>query len=214
VFVLSPALAADWGSLAVGQSHSDDTIAIGKYTLKLPPGNWVTVGKTEARQGSQTGSSGSPAQLTALFARADAGQISALLAVRTPASTFVGISRWNDDPCKFVDRAVVTDTMKQTFAMPECFAVAPFGAEAFTSAREGAGAQFAQWMVSSQNKLPEKLWRVFYTKYWGGDFIHVNLYLPATGDHAAAEKWGRQAAAAVQPMVMRDASQAALPPLP
>lgn len=105
--------------------------------------------------------------------------------------------------------------MKQTFAMPECFAVVNFDAKPFTSTSTGVLAGIGQWLKDTRVEFPEKLLRVYYTKYHGGDFLHANLYLPVEAQSVpAAETWGRGVAAEIGKMVMRDIRQASIPPLP
>jgi len=82
------------------------------------------------------------------------------------------------------------------------------------SAQTGLFAEAAKWISGASLKLPDKLWRILYTKHQGGDFLHVNLFLPGSDDHGKAKVWGRAATASLQPMVTRNTSQAALPPLP
>lgn len=205
--------AADYDNLVIGAPVTD--INIGQFSIKLPEGKWTVAAKLEARAGSQGGSSGTPSQLWVSFARVDASAITGLLTIRTPASTFIGVSRWNDDPCRGVENALAFDTMKQTFAMPECFTVTRYGAENITRATSGYSAELARWLKESGVTIPDKMWRVYYSKYRGGDFLHLYAYLPiASESHAAAEAWGRAAAAALQSMVIRDSARAVLPPLP
>jgi hypothetical protein len=214
---LAQAAAADWDSLVVGQPLADSELRIGQFKLKLPEGPWVTAAKFEARVGSQTGSSGSPVQLSATFARVENAIVTALFTVRTPAATFIGIRSWMDDPCRGVEgKVLVVDTMKQTFSMPECFTVMKYDSAQMTNATQGYNGQIASWMKQANAALPPKVWRVYYSKYYGGDFIHTFAYFPAAEGqtHAAAESWGRQAAAAIQAMVTRNAPLAALPPIP
>lgn len=66
--------------------------------------------------------------------------------------------------------------------------------------------------MSFDDKL---IFRIYYTKYWGGDFIHANMYLPGTAENfARAEVWGRGVAQAFQRMVSKDSPAAVIPPLP
>lgn len=137
------------------------------------------------------------------------------LIFRTPASTFQGVSRWNDDPCNSITTALVKDTMRQTFAMPECFAVQKFPVDSFTTGTSGAFGDIAKWLNASQLKMPADILQVYYTKYWGGDFVHANMYLPGTAENfARAEVWGRGVAQAFQRMVSKDSPAAVIPPLP
>ena len=183
--------------------------------MKLPDGPWTVVAKREVRAGSQAGSSGSPAQLWLVLVRIDAGALTALLQFRTPANTFIGVSRWNDEPCKGVVDPLVIDTMKQTFAMPECFTVTKHNPQQFTTASPGVAGDVAKWL--GENKIPqlERAHRVYYAKYYRGDFFHATAILPQVGDgHAASEAWGRQVAAQLQAMVLGEKRQAELPTLP
>jgi hypothetical protein len=105
--------------------------------------------------------------------------------------------------------------MQQTFAMPECFAIAPMNASFFTSSTAGATEQIAKWLKSTGIQLAPKLLRVYYTKYYGGDFLHANMYFPVDAlTVPAAEAWGRNVAASMQKMVTRDSSEAVFPALP
>ncbi|MES2940988.1 MAG: hypothetical protein V4864_25135 [Pseudomonadota bacterium] len=210
----TPAFAADWNSLVVGQPVADGTLGIGQFSVKLPEGQWTVAAKLEQRLGSQGGATSSPAQLSATVARVKDGAVTGMLTIRTPATTFVGVRSWNDDPCRGAS-ALVVDTMQQTVFMPECFTVIRYKPEGITEATQGYNGQIASWLKQAGVAFPSKAWRVYYAKYAGGDFVHVYAYVPAdTESHAAFEAWGRQAAAALQAMVTRGTSQAVLPPLP
>lgn len=207
--------ATDFSSLSNGQKLADNRVNIGQYNFTFPEGAWTVVAKQEARAGSQAGSSATPTQLSVAVARVEADKVLAIFILRTPASSFQAVSRWNDDPCKDVGNALVKDTMKQTFSMPECFAITPFDAKPFISSTTGTFEQIGKWLKATQSQLPEKLLRVYYTKYYGGDFLHANLYLPADAQTVpAAEAWGRGVAAAIQKMVTRDSREAAFTTLP
>lgn len=208
------ASATDFSSLTMGGKLVDNKVSIGRYNVALPEGEWTVVGKLEARAGSQAGGA-VPTQLSAAVARIEAERVLALFILRTPASSFQGISRWNDDPCKGIPDTLVKDTMKQTFAMPECFAMVPFDASLFKSASSGVFEQIANWLQSTNRQLPPKLLRVYYTKYYGGDFVHANLYFPFDAQPLpVVEAWGRSVAAAMQKMVTRDSPEAVFPKLP
>jgi hypothetical protein len=212
---LSIAHAADFSALVTGQPVPDNIVKIGRFQLQLPAGTWTVAAISEMRSGSQSGSSGSPTQLSITVAQVNSDKARALLIFRTPASSFIGVNRWNDDPCGAITDALVKDTMKQTFAMPECFAVLPFSPGSITSATSGAFSDITKWMKATKVSLPESLLRVYYTKYRGGDFIHANMYLAGTREtHAAAEAWGREVAAAIAKMVTGDSPMAILPTLP
>ena len=212
---VSLASATDFASLIPGQALKDNKVDLGQFSVRLPDGDWTVVAKLEARAGSQGGSSAVPTQLSAVLARVQTNKISAVFILRTPASTFVGVSRWNDEPCKDIPRLIVKDTMKQTFSMPECFAVADFDAQNFLTAPTGLLASIGQWVRDGKLELPERLLRVYYTKYNGGDFLHANLYLPADSlSTQVAEAWGRGVAASIQKMVMRESREATIHRVP
>jgi hypothetical protein len=208
--------ATDFSGLSIGQKLVDNKVAIGQYSFTLPAGAWTVVARLEARAGSQAGGGAvTPTQLSVALARLEADKVLALFILRTPAETFQAVRSWTDDPCKGISNALVKDTMKQTFAMPECFAIAPFEASLFTSATTGAGEQIAKWLQTTHSQLAPKLLRVYYTKYHGGNFLHANLYFPSDAVSVpAAETWGRGVAAAMQKMVTRDSQEAVFPALP
>jgi hypothetical protein len=209
------ASATDFSGLSIGQKVGDSKINIGQFNFTLPNGEWTVVAKLEARAGSQSGNSASPTQLSVAVARVEADKVLALFILRTPASTFMIRSRWADDPCGSITAFLVKDTMKQTFNMPECFAIVPVDASLFTSATSGMGEQIAKWLQATQSKLSPKLLRVFYAKYHGGDFLHANMYFPVDSlSVPAAEAWGRGVAAAMQKVVTRDSQEAVFPALP
>jgi hypothetical protein len=206
---------ADFAALTLGQMVPDNAINIGQFQLQLPEGKWTVVSTFEARAGSQRGGSAVPTQLTVAVARVDGAKISGLFIFRTPASTFVGVSRWNDDPCGSITDALVKDTMDQNWRMPECFAITTMPPATIASWQTGAGAGVARWLKDSQLSLPEDLLRVYYSKYHGGDFLHANMYLPGSSNNfSAAEVWGRGVAQAIKKMVNRDSPSAAIPALP
>lgn len=209
------ASATDFSGLSIGQKVGDSKINIGQFNLTLPEGVWTVVAKLEARAGSQSGNSASPTQLSVAVARVEANKVLALFILRTPASSFMIGSRWADDPCGSISDSLVKDTMKQTFNMPECFAIVPFDASLFTSATTGMGEQITKWLQATQNKLSPKLLRVYYAKYHGGDFLHANMYFPIDSlSVPAAEAWGRGVASAIQKVVTRDSQDAIFPALP
>src|SRR6185369_1710734 len=207
--------AADFSALVVGQPISDNTVKIGQFQLQLPAGQWTVVSAMALRAGNQNGGSAVPTQLSISVARVESAKVTGLLIFRAPASSFLGVSRWNDDPCSEIKETLVKDTMKQNFRMPECFAVVKFPPSTITSATDGPMANIAQWLKDSKTNLPENLLRVYYSKYNGGDFIHANMFLPGSAEnYSAAETWGRGVAQAIQKMVVRDSSIAVLPALP
>lgn len=215
LFTALPAAATEFSALTVGQPLADGKVTLGNFTVKLPEGNWTVVAKVEARAGSQAGTSATPTQLTTALARVDDKKVRALFIFRTPASTFTNVSRWQDEPCKGFDDAIAKDTMKATFNMPECFAVTHFDPNTIRTATGGSFGQFKNWLKDNGAALPDKLLRVYYTKYQGGDFLHANLYLPADAQPVpAAEAWGRKVAAELQKVVTRDAAEGVLAALP
>lgn len=206
--------AADFSALTLGQAVPDNVIKFGQVQLQLPEGKWEVVSKIEARAGTVV-TGATPTQQTITVARTQGETVSALLIFRTPASTFQGITSWRDDPCSSFTNALVKDTMKQNFSMPECFAIQKFPVDSFTSSTTGTFGDVAKWLKASQIKMPADVLRVFYTKYWGGDFVVANMYLPGTAENfAPAEAWGRGVAQAFQRMVSRDSPVALIPPLP
>jgi hypothetical protein len=197
---------ADLKHLSVGQQLPGSMLSIGRFQLQLPEGPWALVSKSAIAAGSQSGSSATPVQLVAAIARVESGKATAILIFRTPANTFQSVNRWRDDPCGGIQKALVKDTMRQTFAMPECFAITTYSPAAFTSATTGAVGDVAAWLTSSRTVLPENILRVYYTKYHGGDFLHANMYLQGTPENLPkVEAWGRQAANSLQQMVNRGA---------
>lgn len=210
------ASAADFSALVVGQPVSDNTIKIGQFQLQLPAGSWTVLSAVSARQGNQSGAgSAVPTQLVVALARVEAGRVSAFFTVRTPASSFVGVRRWSDDPCASFTSALVKDTLNQTFALPECLAIVNVAAGAITGQASGPLAEAAKWLMDSKIAIPDQLLRVYYTKYSGGDFLHTYMYLPSPPvTLASAEVWGRAAAQALGKMVTRESESGVLPALP
>ncbi len=205
----------DFSSLNPGQLVADNTIKIGQFQLQLPAGNWTVLSTLTTRPGSQMGSSAAPTQLWVAIAQTESAHVKGLLVFRTPASTFIATRAWSDNPCGSVTGALVKDTMQQTLSMPECFTVTNYPPTNITSATEGLLGDIAKWLKDSRIGLPENILRVYYSKYHGGDFLHAYMYLPGTPDNfAAANTWGRSVAQAIQKMVIRESSFAALPPLP
>ena len=206
--------AVDFDALAVGQPVADNVVGIGRFHVQLPDGRWTVLSKLTKSAGTQTGSSATPTQLTVAVGRASAGYVSAVMVFNTPANTFQSVSRWNDDPCATYTRALVKDTMGQTFSMPECFAITNFAATAWSTARTEPFLDIHKWMTDQRLALAPEFFHIFYTKYQGGDFFKATLYLPGSPrDLPAAELWGRAVAQSLQSTV-KHRSLGLIPSLP
>jgi len=212
---------ADFNAIAIGQALSDGVLDVGQFSIRLPQGEWTVVAKQQV-SGSQAGGPLAPLQQqTVAVVRTTAGALEALIVIRTPAATFQ-VTKWNNDPCAAITDALVKDTLKGRMFMPECFAIAPYSSNGITSATAGPLKEATTWLVVNKIPIPEWLFRVYNTKYSGGDFLHMNSYFPASATQgqrpnavpADLEKWGREVALAIQELVSREKAVANLPPLP
>lgn len=217
ILVCSSATASstEFSKLIVDQPISDNEIVMGEHKFVLPEGEWLVASKIEQRVGIQSGTSGTPTQLIITAARIEGESVKAIFMLRTPAHTFPSTNRWSDDPCKGLATALVKDTMKQTIFMPECFAILQHDAMSFKAGNQRGAAGLGSVLKRLQSQLPEQLLRVFYAKYYGGDFVQANLYLPSDAQTLpAAEAWGRNVAVSIQKMVTRESRSAVIPKLP
>lgn len=207
--------ATDFKNAQLGQPIADNLLGVGNFQVQLPPGRWVLITKLNNQAG--TLGSGHPAPPTQILAaaRAEGGRVVAVVSFAAPETSYMGMSRWSDDPCKAETAAVVKDTLEQTIAMPECFAINHLKPDQIEKSRTPALVDMQKWAKDSSLAMPPGVVRVNYVKYHGGDFLRVTSYLAgAPGDIPATEPWGRAAVASLSPHVRGKSAPGVLPALP
>lgn len=206
--------ATPFDGLAPGLPVPDNTVTMGRYTVRLPQGTWIVASRLAQRGGTQSGTSATPVQLVAALANVDRGSLAGMLLLRVPASTYANVRSWQDDPCKGFRNALLRDTLQQTFFMPECLAVETYAVGNLTTLGSGAFEDIPRWINSAAVQLPPRMLRIYYAKYHGGDFLHLFAYLP--GDKQALpaiEVWSRSVASSLSAAVV-DGQVGVIPDLP
>ena len=210
-----PVYGAEFASLMVGQSIPPGTLEIGRFKVKLPDGNWIVASKAQRTGTSGTGSR--PTMLSLFVAQVSASKVDAIITITTPAFTFNDIRQWNDDPCR-VEGFLLRDTSNGNFRFPDCLFVKMFASSEFATSA-GYYADAASWLSANGSQIPERLYRVHYSKYHGGDFLLLNGFVPATASNLTAmpptvEAWGRSAGDVIRKVVTGNSAEAALPTMP
>lgn len=178
--------------LHAGAYAQSTAMRVGRFTVQLP-GTWVLLSDRHINSGSQSGTSSTPTQHVVAYGVKDGRDKPVVVILRAPSSTFVGVSRWQDDPCKNYRTALVKDTLGQTFAMPECLAIEEYATQNILRSEAAVMQDIAQWL--KRTDAPQSLLHVHYSKYHGGDFLHFNSYHALPKDAAPQiEGWARQVA--------------------
>jgi hypothetical protein len=191
----------------------DKKITIGDRELILPEGDWTLIAVRETaviRSGiSRVGTTYN----TYAVKIVDQKWVAAVL-FRANEYSVSGIRSWIPEPCK-ADTIIFKDEYAGRFDFPECLMVQSRGSHL----RNSTGEFFPQaekWLKSNDITLPGSVYQITYSKYQGGDYGLVTVFLPKnnkTSDESVVD-WSKTLQPKLEKMLGKHESQAQVPELP
>jgi hypothetical protein len=149
------------------------TVALGRSTFALPPGEWKVAGTRSdnvvidgIRQGAGV------ASVYLIQQDADGVMIAALF-FQVPLSTS-NVSGWNDNLCDRKD-TLYRDAFAGRFDYPECLLINHFVKFWVDMPTDPFQRKVWDWLRANNVKLPNAVLLSFYRKYYSGDYVNASI---------------------------------------
>lgn len=170
--------------LSIGASAQDvppdgsvhkGTIALGRSTFALPPGEWVLVATLQGQVSINDGmAQGAGTAYAFLVQLAEDKRLVAAMSLQVPLASS-NVVRWNDTLCDNKN-TLHRDTFRGRFDLPECLllnhAVAYW---AKPPSSNDTDRKIFEWWKTNQVKLPETAIMAFYRNYFAGDYVRITI---------------------------------------
>ena len=220
VAAAQPAAAVDAVASPLPAAVGDNQVTIGERSLKLPPGQWTLVSRSEGqlKNGTQLAQTyhtvyAIDAQVNSVGSQSRALRTGVL--VRLPVNR-ASVDTSNEEPCRHPDGSYADLVHRQDFE-PGRHCLLVFAHRSHMQARDSdvVTGKAAEWANAVGMARPGAVYEISYARFASDDFGWVRVVVPvsAFANQADAIAWAQKLPPALGEMLANRTTQAVLPAL-